>query len=290
MIRTALAKIFLRLSALLPLSMTHRLGSWLGWLFTVIPNDLRQTARANIGLAFPDKPDQQRESLLRQNMMEVGKAILEVGMLWLSPVDKTLTLVRQVSGLEMLESAMASGRGVLLVAPHLGCWEIIGLYVSTRWPMTTMYRPPRLKGLEQMMRTSRKRAGGKLAPTDASGVRMLYKALGRGELVAILPDQDPGRESGVFAPFFNVPANTMTLLSRLARKSDAIVLCTYAERLPNGQGYHLHFKSVAEGVGDADSVVAATHLNAAVEDCVRDLPEQYLWAYKRFKTRPQDEK
>jgi KDO2-lipid IV(A) lauroyltransferase len=155
--------------------------------------------------------------------------------------------------------------------------------------MTSLYRPPRQAYLGKLIRQGRERAGASLVPTDAGGVRALYKALGRGELIAILPDQDPDRAAGVFAPFFGVQANTMTLLSRLASKSDATVLMAYAERLANGEGYHLHFENTEDALADTDTLLATTQLNHAVEQCALQHPAQYQWAYKRFKTRPEGE-
>ena len=166
---------------------------------------------------------------------------------------------------------------------------MVGLYGSTHWPMTSLYRPPRQPALNEVMRHGRERAGAKLVPTDAGGIRALYKALGRGELVAILPDQDPDRTAGVFAPFFGVQANTMTLLSRLATKTGATVLMAYAERLPKGSGYRLCFQETDAALIEGDDAEKAIHLNQAVEQCVLKQPSQYQWAYKRFKTRPDGE-
>ncbi len=222
--------------------------------------------------------------------MQTGMAILECGALWLWPVEKVLSRVRKVTGWELVDEARADGNGVIFTAPHLGAWEVIGLYTAKRSPMTCMYRPPKLTGLDQLIREGRGRSGVTLVPTDAGGVRALYKALSRGELVGILPDQDPGYGAGVFAPFFGVEANTMTLLPRLAGKPNVTVLMTYVERLPGGQGYHIHIMPAPGCMADKDPVTAATCLNDAVEKCVRALPGQYLWAYRRFRNRPDGEK
>jgi len=265
------------------------MGEVLGRSMMLFSNDLRDTARTNIQKCFPDWPQKKQEQLAQGCLQETGKATLETGALWLWPMSHVLPLVREISGEDLLKQGMASGKGVILAIPHVGAWEMVGLYGSTHWPMTSLYRPPRQPALNEVMRHGRERAGAKLVPTDAGGIRALYKALARGELIAILPDQDPDRSAGVFAPLFGVQANTMTLLSRLVGKTGATVLMVYAERLPNGEGYHLHFeKPQAELVG-ADAEVAAEHLNQAVEQCAMQQPAQYQWAYKRFKTRPEGE-
>lgn len=282
-------KILFTILSWLPLPLVHRLGSLLGRSLTLLSNDLRDTARTNIKQCFPDYSAAQQQQLVSQCLQETAKATLETGALWLWPMEKVLPLVREVSGEDLLKQAMTEGKGVILAAPHFGAWEIVGPYCAAHWPMTCLYRPPRQKALNDVMLHGRERAGITLAPTDGSGIRALYKALGRGELIGILPDQDPDRNAGVFAPFFGVQANTMTLLSRLANKTGATVLMAYAERLPNGQGYHLHFEKTDAGLLEGDETQKATHLNQAVQRCVLHQPAQYQWAYKRFKTRPEGE-
>jgi len=289
MFRAFLAKIFLRIISWFPLPIAHGLGRLLGMLFNSYSNELSRITRRNIELCFPELTKQQTNELVRESLMQTGMAAVECGGMWLWPVDRLLEKVRNVSGSDLVINAKREGRGVILLSPHVGAWEVIGIYCSKRWPMTIMYRPPKMKGLDNLLRYGRERAGAKIVPADAGGVRALYKALSQGELTAILPDQDPGRGAGVFAPFFGIQANTMSLLSRLADKSNAIILTTYAERLPKGQGYHIHFLPAPECLADKDPVLAATCLNRVVEECARALPSQYQWAYRRFKNRPEGE-
>ena len=284
--RALLIRWILKLMAGMSLPRVHRLGALLGRGLMAFPNDLRDVARINLQHCFPEWTNAEREQLVLQCLQETSKTALEAGAMWLWPVQRVLPLIRSISGEEVLAAAMAKGKGVIFAAPHLGAWEIVGLYVSAHWPMTSLYRPPRMATLGAMIRQGRERAGATLVPTDASGIRSLYKALSRGEVIGILPDQSPERNAGVFAPFFGVQANTMTLLSRLAKKSGATVLMTYAERLPQGEGYQLHFHQVEPAVASDDAVQAATVLNEAIEDCIRQHPAQYQWGYKRFKRRP----
>jgi KDO2-lipid IV(A) lauroyltransferase len=143
----------------------------------------------------------------------------------------------------------------------------------------------------KLMRATRERFGARLVSADNTGIRALYKALERGEMVAILPDQVPSARSGsVFAPFFGIPASTMVLLSRLAVKTGAPVMFAYAERLPRGRGYHLHFLPAPPDVNHGDLESSAATVNAMVEKCVRAAPDQYQWVYKRFRVRPAGDK
>jgi KDO2-lipid IV(A) lauroyltransferase len=273
----------------LPLPVVHWLGRMAGRGLMLVANDMRKVAALNIQRCLPHWTEQQQRELLSECLQETAKAILEVGILWLRPLPRVMPLIREVRGEAVLSQAMAKGNGVILAIPHLGAWEVVGLYGSSHWPMTSLYRPPRQPSLNGIMHKGRQRAGATLVPTDAKGVRALYKALDRGELVAILPDQDPGRVGGVFAPFFGMQANTMTLLSRLAGKTGATVLMAYAERLPKGQGYRLHFQETDAALNEGDDMQKATRLNQAVEQCILQHPAQYQWGYKRFKTRPKGE-
>lgn len=290
MFRAQIAKILLRIISWLPLPVTHALGRLLGNSLHWFSSEVSRVTRINIDLCFPDLDATEKQRLYIVSLQQTGMALLEIGALWLWSAQRAVNLVKGVSGWELIEEAVSKGKGVIIAAPHLGCWEVVGPYISQRLPFTIMYRPPKISDLNRIMRQSRERAGATLVPTDAKGVRALRKALSSGELVGILPDQDPGNGAGVFAPFFGIQANTMTLISRLASKSDATVIAAYAERLPAGRGYHIYFKPAQDCVGDKDAENAATCLNHVVEQCVRELPEQYQWGYKRFKTRPSGDK
>ena len=289
--RAILLKGLFRLFARLPLPVAHALGAGLGWLFFIIPNKRRRTAEINLELCFPELPADARRRLLRRNLIEVGKSLVEIGVLWTRPKEKLLRWVRHISGENDLKQAMARGKGLLLALPHLGTWEMIGMWGSIHYPMTSLYRTPPMSQMGALMRAARERFGARLVSADSAGIRALYRALEHGSMVAILPDQVPSTRSGsVFAPFFGIPASTMVLLSRLAAKTGAPVMFAYAERLPRGRGYHLHFLPAPPEIGRTDSVVSATAVNAMVERCVRAAPEQYQWIYKRFRVRPQGEK
>lgn len=279
----------LRLTALLPLPLTHAIGALLGWLLWRIPSAPRRIAARNLALCFPELTPTERDRLLRRNLMETGRGLLELGPLWLWPGQRVLALVRgSVAGEEALAATVRQQRGAILLTPHLGAWEMAGLYYSSRHPLTILYRPSRL-GLDELSVRGRGRVGGKVVATDARGVRALLTSLRNGEILGILPDQDPGEESGVFAPFFGIAANTMTLVSRLALKTGVPVFLTWAERLPRGRGYALHLRALPEVTAAASLEVSAAALNQGVEAAVRSLPAQYLWVYKRFKTRPPGE-
>ncbi len=276
-------KWLLHLFALLPLRVAHAIGHLLGLVLWHFSTNSRRVVLKNIALCFPEMSESSQIKLAKANLLETGKNITELGAIWLWPVEKVQQLVTRVSGAEFIEQANREQRGIIFVAPHLGCWELIGLY----YPMLCLYRPPRMKQLDPVIRKARTRNGTRLAATDARGVRAILQALRKGEATGILPDQDPGQGNGLFTPFFGVQANTMTLVSKLAIKSKAKVIFTYAERLPKGEGYHLHFIPAGEEIYGDHSV---GYMNQQVEQLIRQTPSQYMWSYKRFKSRPEGEK
>ena len=287
--RSRLIRWLLRGFAALPLPLAHAAGTVIGWGLILIPNELRRISRINIPLCLPELTPAQQRHLLHASLIEAGKTMGEAGALWLWPASRLLGLVRSVSGEDQLRALLTGGKGVILATPHLGAWEMMGLYSSANYPITSLYRPPRLTEMNDIVRHGRERLGAKLVPVDASGVRAMFQALGRGEAVGILPDQEPGPSNGVFAPLFGIRANTMALLSRLAIKTGAAVIFCYAERLPRGQGYHLHFLPASTSINQEPLETSVTTMNAMVETLIRQRPEQYQWGYKRFRTRPDTE-
>ena len=277
--------------ALLPLSWSRKLGRSIGlyqWRQGRKSKATRNTIR-NIEACFPQLDKQTQEDLSRESLIHTGYALAEMGMSWLWKPARTLKLVKSVKGEELLTEQFATGKGVLLIAPHLGNWEIMNLYLSQRYPVTAMYKPPRLEMVDKLIKRMRARLGSHMAPANASGIRMVLKGLRRPEVVGILPDQEPEDNGGVFAPFFGVEAWTMKLLPQLAAQTKVRVLCGYAARLPDG-GYELRFSDAGPDIYSKDVAVSAAAMNAAIERCVLEAPEQYQWEYRRFQTRPDGKK
>ena len=282
--RERLAVAILRGLSRLPLSAVHRLGTCVGWLMVKIPNKQRRNALINIRLCYPGLDEAQALAFRQRSFLEYGKTFSEVAYLWLRSAQKALSLVREVCGGELLRRD--DGRGVIVLSPHLGAWELAGLFLSVQGPTTTLYKPQ--PELDWLIQEARGRGGAELVPTDPQGIRRLMQALRRGEYVGILPDQEPKANRGsVFAPFFGVPAFTMLLINRLVRKTGARVIFLFAERLPRAQGFRIHCLPAPEGIDAEDDVQGAAALNRGIEAAVNTCPEQYLWAYKRFRERPQ---
>jgi len=271
---------------LLPLRVARAAGGFSGGACAFLPTKLSRVTSINLRLCFPEWTATQRRRLARRSLTETGRMTLELGAMWGWSRERLLPLVRQVEGEELVRDVLARGRGVILLAPHLGAWELVGLYLSSKYPITSLYRPPHMGEMEEFYKRARERFGAQLVPAGAGGVRALHRALQRGEIAGILPDQDAGKGSGIFVPFFGVLANTTVLPSRLAQRTGAAVVLAYAERLADGRGFHLHFRRGSDAILEQDLARSASALNADVERCVRELPQQYLWSYKRFRIRP----
>lgn len=269
--------------------MVHKLATALGVVISRLPVGTRGVTETNLARAMPELSDDDRTSLVRSSLIETMKAGLELGHMWYGSLTQVTERIHQVHGYELVEEAKQSGKGIIYAAPHLGSWELLGIYLSTLGPMTTLYKPAKIAGLNELIANSRAKGGAKLVPTNRQGVVKLTKALKQGESTGILPDQQPKRDGGVFADFFGMPAFTMTLLPKLASRTGAIVLLAYAERLPGGKGFTVYFKKADPDVYSDDAEVAAAGLNRSVEACVRHIPAQYQWEYKRFRKRPDSE-
>lgn len=265
----------------------HYIGNLVGYFLYIFPNNIKRVSSSNINACYKSETVEYRQRLLANSLKELAKSILELGPMWLWPKEKLLSKVVDISGIENLEACLESGRGLFAATPHLGAWELCGLVGSSRYPFTAMYRPPRIRKLEPIIINARERAGARLVDFGRQGIKEMISALKRGEVVGILPDQEPRDSGGVYAPFFEEPAYTMTLISKMARKTKAAVFFAFMQRLEHGRGFRLIIHQAPESITDTDEAIAATTLNQSIEQCIKACPEQYLWAYKRFKFRPE---
>ncbi|MBD8881627.1 lipid A biosynthesis acyltransferase [Rhodanobacter sp. 7MK24] len=274
--------LLLRLLALLPLRALHAAGALLGRFALWRRTRTAHHVAVNLAIARPGLDEASRALLLREALAESGKSATEIIKIWGSGAEHSLRLVREVHGEALFDAALAEGKGVIIAAPHLGCWELLNYWLCRKTPMAILYRPPRIAAVEGLLRKVR----GALAPeqvrAEGAGVRTLYKRLAAGGTVGILPDQKPRAGEGEFAPFFGRDALTMVLLPRLAARTGATVLYAFAERLPHGAGYRIHILPAPDGLADADLATACTALNRGVESCIGLAFAQYQWQYKRW--------
>ncbi|HEU4622103.1 MAG TPA: lysophospholipid acyltransferase family protein [Burkholderiaceae bacterium] len=271
-----LIAVFRALSAL-PLSWLHAAGALLGLLAPHLSAGYRQ--RFDDGFAHSGLADPARR---RAALREAGKTIFELPWIWMRPPATTQAKVR-VTGWDVVERARAQQRGIVFLTPHQGCFEITAqTYAYRGGPLTVLFSPPKRAAARDLLDVARARPNLQAAPATLSGVRQLVRALKRGEAVGILPDQVPGPNEGAWADFFHRPAYTMTLPVKLQQLSNAVMVLAVGERLPRSAGYVVHFFEWNEPWA-ATPEAQARQINAAVENLVQRFPEQYLWAYNRYK-------
>lgn len=272
----------LKLLRFLPLPIIHGLGIILGLMSFLFNKDHRDHAVRNLKQYGLTNNDRDLKKLLFKSTLENSKSVLETFAIWFKPHTTVIHWVKHVVGWDLVEEALQSGKGIIFLTPHLGCFEITSLYYGAHHPMAVLYRPPRQKWLLPLITSGRERGGITLAPANAQGVKQLLQALKRGEAIGILPDQAPLEGEGEWAPFFGRAAYTMTLASKLAQKSGAKVFVAFGERLSFGRGYNIHIRAINAGGIDTPAL-----LNAEIENTIKQCPAQYLWMYDRYKVRNQ---
>ena len=270
------------LMARLPLRALHFMGAMLGWATYLLSGTYASRLRENLGNYNAGRHPQEFNKVLRASVAEAGKSITELPWVWRRPVTEVLANVRQCYGREYFDEARLDGKGLIVLTPHLGCFEIIGLYVAAEMPMTCMYSTPKRAWMDDVIRGGRQRGQMLLARADIGGVRTLFKALKRGEAIGLLPDQVPAHGEGEWVDYFGRPAYTMTLAGRLLASSGASVLLSYVVRRPRGEGFDIYFAPLPLVAG----MPVTRQINLALEKIIRSCPAQYLWSYNRYKAPP----
>ena len=285
-----LIKLVFRILSTLNLKDAQKLGALLGAVVWRMGGRSVETTRRNLRACYPNLGNQEVEALGRESMQETAATALEIPLVWEWPIERCLGLIREVEGEELLQDYRAGKQGLLLLAPHLGNWELTGLFFASRYKMAALYSPPNQPGFEDYIKKVRGRSGSELVATDRRGIMRLFNILREGGVAGILPDQTPRREGGELASFFCIPTITMTLASKLIQKTGAKPLITYAQRLPNAQGFKIDIREADPGMASKNITESLTALNRSVEQCISEAPAQYQWEYKRFRRTAPGEK
>ncbi|MHA7833375.1 MAG: lysophospholipid acyltransferase family protein [Algiphilus sp.] len=265
----------------LPTAVLRLLGTVAGWLLWWSGVRPQRDADLHIARCFPDLPKATRRRLVRRSLCAFATAIMESPAIWFGPEKRLRRCLHAPAAAARLRAlANQHPGGAIVLCPHIGSWELAGMFCAAHGGITSLYKP-QPGALDTLILHGRQRLGARLVSSDGgAGVRALLMALRRGERVGILPDQDPPEGAGAFAPLFGIPAHTPTLVHGLARRTQAQVLFCYAERV----GWRRFRFHIVPAPSAGDSVEA---LNHAVEKVVLHLPGQYWWSYRRFRRRPE---
>ena len=270
--------IFKFLFSSIPLILIQLMGIFIGYIFHIINKKSRFLLVENLTYSkiYKNKIDLNRA--INKNIGETGKTIMESFAIWSSQEKRILNWVNDVKGFNEIDKAHSKKKGIIFLTPHLGCYEITSIYYGSKYPLTILYRPPRKKWLEKLIKDGRQKGFNVLAPTNKMGIKKILKALRKGEAVGILPDQAANKGEGEWAEFFGRPAYTMVLVSKLVKKTGATVIMAFGERLSIGEGFNINFKILP-----SKKVSSPRELNKVLENQIKHAPTQYLWNYDKHK-------
>jgi len=250
---------------------------------------LRRVTRLNLKAAYPEMDAKQRKKTGRASMTHYVKGIFEAGMLWHWPLERLNGLFDEVQGMEQVDELISLGKGLIVAAPHYGSWEMLNLYLHSKGEAAILYKPSKHPDIDALLTEKRARAGAEMVAATGKGLRRMYQLLKEGYFVALLPDQEPTGGGGQFAPFFGIEALTGVLLPRMAKRTGAPVVFAVCERRKGGR-YCVHLFTTDPSIYSENMREALTEVNRRIEQCIEVDREQYLWAYKRFRNRPEGEK
>lgn len=279
------APLLIKLLALLPLPLLRLLGDWLGRCWWRLNGRAARFTRENIALCLPELSPAQQQELAQQSLRETAKTAMEAGAIWRNSWAWLDSKIVAKEGDDLLRRKLAEGKGVLVLAPHHGNWEVVAPYLASVARLTAMYQPLENPKMDELVLAGRSKLNIAMAPTNRKGVMMLFKALQSGSIVGILPDQVPARDAGgEVAPFMGQPALTMTLVHGLIQRTGCAVCSCYAERVDGG--FKIVVMDADPDIYSEDQLTSLLGLNASVAACVRRAPAQYQWEYKRFRRLP----
>jgi KDO2-lipid IV(A) lauroyltransferase len=271
----------------LPLPVLAKLGNALGMVLYALAGERRLVTMTNLRLCFPDLPEEQRTALAKRNFQAFARSFVERGILWWSSPQRIRSLVKVV-GHEHL--AAVANQPVILLVPHFVALDVGWSWLTQHGDLVSVYSNQKNPYFHKTLLRGRLRFGRSRLYSRQQGLRPIVKAMRAGSPFYYLPDQDLTVRDGIFAPFFGVQAATLTAVPRLAEMAGAKVVPLIARMLPGSAGYEVRFYPAWENYPSGDLVADTRRMNAFIEDRVREMPEQYFWLHKRFKTRPEGEK
>ncbi|WP_043764791.1 lysophospholipid acyltransferase family protein [Algiphilus aromaticivorans] len=272
--------------AWLPLPLLQGFGALAAWLMRVTNASRWRVALFNLQHCMPERDTAERKRIAKASLRHELTTYIETARYWLGPGFAVKRAVREWRNIEVLDEAFAQGRGVILLTLHMGAFEAVAIPMSARYPFYGLYKPQ--KGVfNALSLKGRCRFGGRMQKAEAGVRRAALPLLEEGFGVYYMPDHDPPEGRGVFVPFMGQLAHTPTLIARMVAESGAPVVFMWGERLSRARGYIAHYLPAPEGVYSSDITESTAAMNAGLEACVRQRPEQYWWSYKRFRRQPE---
>lgn len=271
-----------------PLSVLRTLARFVAWGMTQFPNlKMNHTINTNLALAYPNLNDVQRDQLRHAIITNQALSSVESVKSWAMPPGWSIAQIKQVHNLPILEAGLKHPNGMLAIVPHLGTWEIMNAWLNQFGSPTIMYKPVKGQLSNDFILQGRQRLNATLVPTDATGVKSIFKTLKQGGFSIVLPDHVPDPSGGVVVPFFGIPTLSSTLAPKLASKTGCALVGLACTRRADGNGFDIRCYDLNDpALYDKDSTVATAALNQAIQAMITPLSEHYMWGYRRFKHVP----
>ncbi|WP_180163268.1 lysophospholipid acyltransferase family protein [Acinetobacter sp. YH12069] len=272
-----------KIIALLPLWLLQNLALMIAFILNLFNSSIKRITSINIQLAYPDLSETAQRQLVSQSIRSQCLTYIEFIKCWGMPPSYSLSLLKNIYGENILTEALANKKGVIVVVPHFGCWELLNAWLNLYTEPMIMYKPNKNKGINRYLLEAREKFNATLVPTDETGIRAIFKHLKQGGLTVILPDHLPKPSGGIYSNFFGQNTLSITLVSKLAAKIQCNVIGLSCIRQPKLRYFDVHCQTLADEISSKDLQCSVDTLNIAMQDIINQAPEQYIWSYKRFR-------
>ena len=272
-----------KIIALLPLWLLQNLALMIAFILNLFNSSIKRITSINIQLAYPDMSATAKRQLVSQSIRSQCLTYIEFIKCWGMPPSYSLSLLKNIYGENILTEALANKKGVIVVVPHFGCWELLNAWLNLYTEPMIMYKPNKNKGINRYLLEAREKFNATLVPTDETGIRAIFKHLNQGGLTVILPDHLPKPSGGIYSNFFGQNTLSITLVSKLAAKTQCNVIGLSCIRQPNLRHFDVHCQTLSDEILSKDLQSSVDTLNIAMQDTINQAPEQYIWSYKRFR-------
>lgn len=273
----------LKFIAILPLSFLQRIALWVAYLLFHTNSSIKRITAINLRLAYPELNEQALQKRLRLSIQSQCMTYIEFVKCWGMSPQYNFNLLKNIHGAELLEKALVNQKGVIVVVPHFGCWELLNAWLNIYTQPMIMYKPDKIKGVNQYILNARQKFNATLVPTDETGIRQIFKHLKQGGLTVVLPDHLPKASGGIYSHFFQQNTLSATLVSKMAAKTQCNVIGLSCIRNPELSSFDVYCTELPQTILSKDLQQSVDSLNLAMQEMIQLAPEQYIWSYKRFR-------
>ena len=275
--------LLLKFIAIFPLSFLQRIALWIAHFFFHTNSSIKQITTINLKLAYPELNEPDLQALIRRSIQSQCMTYIEFVKCWGMPPQYSLDLLKNIHGAELLEKALANQKGVIVVVPHFGCWELLNVWLNLYTQPMIMYKPDKIKGVNRYILDARQKGNAILVPTNETGIHQIFKHLKQGGLTVVLPDHLPKASGGIYSHFFQQNTLSATLVSKMAAKTQCNVIGLSCIRNPEFSSFDVHCTELSPIILSKDLQESVDGLNLAMQEMIQLKPEQYIWSYKRFR-------